>query len=92
MQSGRHASHRVFWVAEGIGVTQEQEHTDIIIIYIACGITENSASAKETHKMKKALTITAVAVCAVVAGVLLFSILGAAVFVLPLIGGAFAVK
>lgn len=40
--------------------------------------------------MKKALTITAVAVCAVAAGVLLFSILGAAVFVLPLIGGAFA--
>ena len=39
--------------------------------------------------MKKALTITAATVCAVVAGVLLFSLLGVAVFLLPLIGGAF---
>ena len=41
---------------------------------------------------KKALTITATVVCTIAAGVLLFSVLGAAVFLLPLIGGAFAAK
>lgn len=40
--------------------------------------------------MKKIITYTLVALAVVAAGVLLFSLLGAAVFFLPLIGGAFA--
>lgn len=40
--------------------------------------------------MKKIITYTLVALTVVAIGVLLFSLLGAAVFFLPLIGGAFA--
>lgn len=40
--------------------------------------------------MKKIITYTLVALTVVAAGVLLFSMLGAGVFLLPLLGGAFA--
>lgn len=40
--------------------------------------------------MKKIITYTLVALIVATVGVLLFSLLGAAVFFLPLIGGAFA--
>ena len=42
--------------------------------------------------MKKIFTYTLAALVIVVVGVLLFSMLGAAVFFLPLLGGAFAKK
>lgn len=42
--------------------------------------------------MKKALSILATLVIAVAAGALLFSLIGVAVFLLPLLGGAFAAK
>lgn len=40
--------------------------------------------------MRKIITYTLIALTIAAVGVLLFSLLGAAVFVLPLIGGAFA--
>lgn len=42
--------------------------------------------------MKKIFTYTLAALVIVVVGVLLFSMLGVAVFFLPLLGGAFAKK
>ncbi len=38
---------------------------------------------------KKVIKYSAIAVCAIGAGVLLFSLIGVAVFFLPLLGGAF---
>ena len=40
-------------------------------------------------KKKKIINYLAVAVCAIGAGVLFFSLMGVAVFFLPLLGGAF---